>query len=38
MKLPYWEGIGHLALGIPDGDYPNEIPRTGNKVFLVRII
>lgn len=28
-----WEGIGHLALGIPDGDYPNEIPRTGNKVF-----
>lgn len=33
MKLPYWEGIGHLALGIPDGDYPNEIPRTGNKVF-----
>lgn len=28
-----WEGIGHLALGFPDGDYPEEIPRTGNKVF-----
>ena len=28
-----WEGIGHLALGIPDGDYPAELPRTGNKVF-----
>lgn len=28
-----WEGIGHLALGYPDGDYPEEIKRTGNKVF-----
>lgn len=28
-----WEGIGHLALGYPDGDYPAEIPRTGNQVF-----
>lgn len=28
-----WEGIGHLALGFPEGDIPEEIPRTGNKVF-----
>lgn len=28
-----WEGIGHLALGYPDGDYPKEIERKGNKVF-----
>ncbi|MCF0241220.1 MAG: nitroreductase family protein [Treponema sp.] len=28
-----WEGIGHLALGIPDGDIPDPIPRSGNKVF-----
>lgn len=28
-----WEGIGHLALGYVEGDYPQEIPRTGNKVF-----
>lgn len=28
-----WEGIGHLALGWPDGDKPLEIPRSGNKVF-----
>lgn len=28
-----WEGIGHLALGYPEGAYPSEIARTGNKVF-----
>ena len=28
-----WEGIGHLALGYPDGDYPKVIERKGNRVF-----
>ncbi len=28
-----WEGVGHLALGYPDGDYPKEVERKGNNVY-----
>ncbi|MCF0262573.1 MAG: nitroreductase [Sphaerochaetaceae bacterium] len=28
-----WEGIGHLALGIPAEGYPAELARKGNKVY-----
>lgn len=30
-----WEGIGHCALGYIDGDYPEPLPRKGNRVFYI---
>ncbi len=30
-----YEGIGHLALGYPDGEYPKPLPRKENWVYYV---
>ena len=30
-----YEGIGHLALGYINGDYPNTLPRKDNRIFWV---
>ena len=31
-----YEGIGHCALGYPDEDYPDVIPRKENRVFYIK--
>ena len=31
-----YEGIGHLALGYVDGDYPGELVRSANRVFYIK--
>lgn len=31
-----YEGIAHCALGYPDGDYPDVIPRKENRVFYIK--
>ena len=31
-----YEGIAHCALGYPDGDYPDVIPRKENIVFYIK--
>ena len=29
-------GVGHCALGYPDGAYPDVIPRKDNRVYYIR--